>query len=82
MAIEETNMDKPQSIETSLALINQKLGFIDNKVEGIDKKVTGEFLTKVEFEAKFLPVKLIAYGLVALLLVGVVTAILKGVFKA
>jgi hypothetical protein len=67
--------------ETIIALIDQKLNFISEKVDAIDKKVTGEFLTKVEFEAKFLPVKLIAFGLAAVLMTGVITIILYTIFQ-
>lgn len=70
-------MNDGDEAHTKLAVTQNDLGYIKEKLNTIDKKVNTEYITKNEFE----PVKQIVYGLVSLILVAVVGAILALVMK-
>lgn len=60
-----------QSDETKLAVIQNDLTYIKEKMNAIDTKVSQGYVSKEEFE----PVKKIVYGLVSLVLIAVVGAL-------
>jgi hypothetical protein len=62
--------DEPSNVK--LAIIQNDLGYIKEKLNVLDQKVSTNYLTKEEFE----PVQKIVYGLVSLILVAVVGALL------
>lgn len=61
-----------QSDETKLAIFQRDLTYIKEKLDDVDQKVSTHYVSKDEFE----PIKKIVYGLVSLILVGVVGALL------
>lgn len=71
------DMEKGQSTETILALINKDLEFIKSNVSSIAKKMEDGYVTKSEFD----PIKKIVYGMVGLVLTGIVIAVLSLVIK-
>ena len=62
--------DQPSNVK--LAVIQNDLGYIKEKLNVLDQKVSTNYLTKEEFE----PVQKIVYGLVSLILIAVVGALL------
>ena len=69
--------DKDISVETSLALIYEKLANINKKVDKIETALDRDYISQDEF----LPVKNIVYGMVFLMLTGVISSILFLVLK-
>lgn len=61
-----------QSPETTFALISQQLTYIKEKVDDIDENVKCNYVSKHEFS----PVRNIVYGLVGLILTGVIIGLL------
>lgn len=60
-----------QSDETKLAVIQNDVTYIKEKMNAIDSKVSSGYVTKEEFE----PIKRIVYGVVSLILVAVMGAL-------
>jgi len=63
--------------QTKLAVIATDISYMKEKLTRIDSQLLGNFVTKEEFE----PIKKIVYGLVGLILVGVVGAILALILR-
>lgn len=68
--------DEPTRIQ--LAVIANDLGYIKEKLNEVDTKVSTNYVTKTEFE----PIQKIVYGLVSLILVAVVGALVALVVQA
>lgn len=60
-----------------LALMAQKIDYIQKDVSEIKINIEKDYVTREEFE----PIKRIVYGLITLLLAGVITAMLSIVLK-
>ncbi len=74
-----------QSTNTKLEVIQNDLGYVRRDVAELKRLQQNEYLTKDEFNAKFNPVKRIAYGIVGIfatiigaLLLWTITTILGG----
>lgn len=67
-----------QSDETKLAVVQNDVTYIKEKLKIIDAKMDNHYVTKEEFE----PIKKIVYGLVSLILVAVVGALVALVVGA
>jgi hypothetical protein len=59
------------SDEIKLAVIQNDLTYIKEKLNAVDNKVSSHYVSKEEFE----PIKKIVYGLVSLILIAVVGAL-------
>ena len=57
--------------EVKLAVIQNDLTYIKEKLNAVDNKVSSHYVSKEEFE----PIKKIVYGMVSLILVAVVGAL-------
>ena len=57
--------------DIKLAVIQNDLTYIKEKLNAVDNKVSSNYVSKEEFE----PIKKIVYGVVSLILVGVVGAL-------
>lgn len=66
-----------QSEETRMALLAQDLKYVKNAVDKIDMKVSSSYVSKEEFD----PIKKIVYGMVSLILIGVLGAALSIVIQ-
>ncbi len=78
----ENEKETPIPIQVTLALIQADIARIKSDVSEMKHTVNDQlqmFLTKSEFEAKFNPVRTLAYGLAGLLLTAVVGAIVANV---
>ena len=64
--------------EVKLAVIQNDLTYIKEKMNAIDTKVSNNYVSKEEFE----PIKKIVYGVVSLILVAVVGALVALVIGA
>lgn len=64
--------DDNDSKQVKLAVIKNDLGYIKEKLNALDEKVSLHYITKEEFN----PVKNIVYGVVFLILVAVVGALI------
>jgi len=64
-------MVNENSDEIKLAVIQNDLTYIKEKLNAVDNKVSSHYVSKEEFE----PIKKIVYGLVSLILVAVVGAL-------
>lgn len=62
-----------QSDEIKLAVIQNDLTYIKDKLNAVDTKVSSHYVSKEEFG----PIKNLVYGLVGLILVAVVGALLS-----
>jgi len=56
--------------ETKIAILQNDVNYIKTKVDELNQKMDTMYITRIEFE----PIKRIAYGMVALILIGVLTA--------
>lgn len=65
------------SDETKLAVIQNDLAYIKEKLTSVETKVSSNYVSKEEFD----PVKKIVYGLVGLILVAVVGALISLVVR-
>jgi hypothetical protein len=65
------------SDETKLAVIQNDLNYIKEKLASVENKVSSNYVSKQEFD----PVKIIVYGLVGLILVAVVGALISLVVR-
>ncbi len=63
-------MDKDD--KTILALLQNDMSYMKDKIDSIDTKVSNHYVTKEEFQ----PIKMVVYGLVGLILVAVVGALI------
>ena len=63
---------KNDSIGTRVAVIETTVRSIENSVDEIKKKLDDNYVTQQEFE----PIKKLVYGLVGLILTGVILALL------
>lgn len=61
----------PNSDETKLAVMQNDITYIKEKLNTVDQKVSTHYVSKEEFE----PIKKIVYGLVSLILIAVVGAL-------
>ena len=64
--------------EVKLAVIQNDLTYIKEKLNAVDNKVSSHYVSKEEFE----PIKKIVYGLVSLILIAVVGALVALVVGA
>jgi hypothetical protein len=62
--------------KTDLALMSQSIEYIKTDIREIKSKMEADYITREEFD----PIKKIVYGLVTLLLTGLVGALMKLVF--
>lgn len=62
-----------QSDEIKLAVLQNDMAYVKNKLDSIDEKVGSRYVSKEEFE----PIKKIVYGLVGLILIAVVGALVS-----
>lgn len=65
------------STETKLAVLQNDISYIKEKIRTVDDKVSNSYVTKEEFDAKFGPVQKIVYGLVGVILLAVFGAIIN-----
>lgn len=63
--------------ETQLALMQQDISYMKEKLDGVDQKISTHYVSREEFE----PIKKIVYGMVTLILVAVVGALVSLVVK-
>lgn len=56
-----------------VAVMANDISYIKNEVTEINKKLASEYVSKAEFE----PIKKIVYGLVGIILTGVIVAIIR-----
>lgn len=70
----------PDRVE-SFEVVALRLKHIDDALERIEKEIKQDFIRKETFEARLRPLEWISYGLVALLLTAIVTAIVSVVLK-
>lgn len=66
-----------ESIKTNVAVMRSKLETVQQDVRDIKKTLGSDYVTLTEFE----PIKKLVYGLVAVILTAVVTAIVALVLK-
>lgn len=66
------------SDETKLAVIQNDLTYIKEKLNAVDQKVSTHYVSKEEFE----PIRKIVYGVVSLILIAVVGALVALVVGA
>ena len=66
------------SDETKLALLQNDITYIKEKLNAVDSKVSSHYVSKEEFD----PIKKIVYGMVSLILIAVVGALLALVIGA
>ena len=69
-------MNQPD--ETKLAVMQNDITYIKEKLNTVDQKVSTHYVSKEEFE----PIKKIVYGLVSLILIAVVGALVALVVGA
>ena len=62
---------------TKIALIQQDISYMKDKLDSVDQKVSTHYVSREEFE----PIKKIVYGMVGLILVAVVGALISLVVK-
>lgn len=60
------------SVSTKIAVVEQDVKYLKEKLTELDKKVSTHYVTDEEFQ----PIKQIVYGLVSLILIAVVGALL------
>jgi len=63
--------------DVKLAVIQNDLAYIKEKVSAVDSKLNNNYVSKEEFE----PIKKIVYGMVGLILVAVVGALVSLIIK-
>ncbi len=66
------------SEETKLALLQNDITYIKEKLNAVDSKVSSSYVSKEEFD----PIKKIVYGMVSLILIAVVGALVALVVGA
>lgn len=71
-------MTNPRTTTTQLAVIAKDIEYIKRDVVEIKTNVKSQYVHKAEFE----PIKKIVYGLVGIILSGVILAVLSFVFNA
>jgi tetrahydromethanopterin S-methyltransferase subunit G len=65
------------SDNTKIALIQQDISYMKDKLDNVDQKISTHYVSREEFE----PIKKIVYGMVGLILVAVVGALISLVVK-
>jgi hypothetical protein len=65
------------SDNTKIALIQQDISYMKDKLDNVDQKISTHYVSREEFE----PIKKIVYGMVGLILVAVVGALVSLVVK-
>ena len=70
-------MPTRDTVETSIALVQQDISYMKDKLDGVDQKISTHYVSREEFE----PIKKIVYGMVGLVLVAVVGALVSLVVK-
>ena len=65
------------NIKTTIALMSRDISYIKDEVKNISKRLEDDYVTKDAFD----PVKRIAYGLVGLIVSGVILALLGLVIR-
>lgn len=63
--------------QTKIALIQQDISYMKDKLDGVDQKISTHYVSREEFE----PIKKIVYGMVGLILTAVVGALISLVLK-
>lgn len=63
--------------DTKIALIQQDISYMKDKLDNVDLKISTHYVSREEFE----PIKKIVYGMVGLILVAVVGALVSLVVK-
>ena len=66
-----------ESERTKIALMQQDMSYVKNKLDSVDQKISTHYVSREEFE----PIKKIVYGMVALILISVVGALISLVVK-
>lgn len=66
-----------ESIETKIAVMANDVKRIKDDVHEVKRKLEADYITRTEFD----PVKKIVYGLVALVLTGVIGALITLIIK-
>lgn len=74
---QKENTKDISDMNTKLAVILTKVGYIETEVNSVNKKLESEYVTKDQFE----PVRNVVYGLVSLILVAVVGALVALVIR-
>lgn len=77
-------VDQEPSEETKIALLQQDITYIRENVQNVVNsldKFEEIYVTRKEFESEIGPIKKVVYGVISLILVGVVGAILSLVVK-
>jgi tetrahydromethanopterin S-methyltransferase subunit G len=70
-------MPTRETSETKIALIQQDISYMKDKLDNVDQKISTHYVSREEFE----PIKKIVYGMVGLVLVAVVGALISLVVK-
>lgn len=70
-------MPSNSSDTTKIALIQQDISYMKDKLDNVDQKISTHYVSREEFE----PIKKIVYGMVGLILVAVVGALVSLVVK-
>lgn len=70
-------MSGSQRDDVKLAVLQNDMSYVKDKLDSIDNKVSSHYVSKEEFE----PIKKVVYGLVGLILVAVVGAVVSLVVK-
>jgi hypothetical protein len=66
-----------KAIETTLAVIQNDIGYIKCEIVDIKSIIATKYVTKDEFE----PIKKVVYGLVSVILLAVVAAVITLILK-
>ena len=78
MAWDGTEKRKEDSnLNTQIAVLTNDIGYIKKTVEETKKLIEDKYVTKAEFD----PIKRIVYGVVSLILIGVVGALISLVVR-
>lgn len=70
-------MPNNNSSDTKIALIQQDISYMKDKLDNVDLKISTHYVSRDEFE----PIKKIVYGMVGLILTAVVGALISLVLK-
>lgn len=70
-------MPTRETSDTKIALIQQDISYMKDKLDNVDQKISTHYVSREEFE----PIKKIVYGMVGLILIAVVGALVSLVVK-
>lgn len=71
-------MPTRDSSDTKIALIQQDISYMKDKLDNVDQKISTHYVSRDEFE----PIKRIVYGMVGLILIAVVGALVSLVIRS